>query len=537
MSTTTTATTTTPAPSATVTASAAGTKSRRSHRKSRNGCIECKRRHIRCDEGRPACTNCTIAERNCSFPVPPAAPAVHTPGTSTLEVPSSHHHSHSHRHHHGHSPARSSSSFGSRDAASDDFFPRPPPMTASAPIAGLHHHFHHQSYHALHPQQHQPQHQHHQPQQHQQHQQQHQQQPLPGLSSTQQQQSLPSFNESFANAGPAATVPPPPPPPPPPPSSSSRAGSGSAGSAAGGAPFPGGSVTSVFTPQHLVLLHHLEADMGSDILGQGQTSTVLDVAIRRVAECPYLIDELLAFSALHLAHRAPETAGSFAHQSTELQTRGLSYFAREVEYLGAADSHVAGPRFLYATLLSLHSLAETLVYLRADLDLFVDRFIECIHLHRGILHTLRFQFDLLLRSELSPIISIAQLQTSGGPLLGHECKPLAALVESSAAAAAGLAELPASEAACCRDVVNLLQWAFDLSAQLPSRDFPHAVSGFIVLVPHDFVAVLRARRPVALVILAYFGVLMHRTRRYWICGDNGALMIGTVARQLGPRTP
>ncbi|KAI0168060.1 putative Zn(II)2Cys6 transcription factor [Pestalotiopsis sp. NC0098] len=40
---------------------------RRQHKKSRNGCSECKRRHIRCDEQRPTCINCTKAERACSY--------------------------------------------------------------------------------------------------------------------------------------------------------------------------------------------------------------------------------------------------------------------------------------------------------------------------------------------------------------------------------------------------------------------------------------------------------------------------------------
>ncbi|KAM5355244.1 hypothetical protein ACJ41O_001890 [Fusarium nematophilum] len=40
---------------------------RRKHRKSRQGCLECKRRHIKCDETRPICSNCSITERECSY--------------------------------------------------------------------------------------------------------------------------------------------------------------------------------------------------------------------------------------------------------------------------------------------------------------------------------------------------------------------------------------------------------------------------------------------------------------------------------------
>ncbi|KAH7118519.1 hypothetical protein B0J13DRAFT_513515 [Dactylonectria estremocensis] len=42
-------------------------KPRRSHRKSRNGCRVCKARHMKCDETRPACINCSVAGRQCEY--------------------------------------------------------------------------------------------------------------------------------------------------------------------------------------------------------------------------------------------------------------------------------------------------------------------------------------------------------------------------------------------------------------------------------------------------------------------------------------
>ena len=269
--------------------------------------------------------------------------------------------------------------------------------------------------------------------------------------------------------------------------------------------------------------------MSDSILGIGATATVLDVAIRHAAECPYLIDQLLAFSALHLAHERPEQAAAWRHQATELQTRGLAYFAKETELAG--DAKYAGPRFLFATLLSLHVLTETLAYHRADFDLFLDRFIEVIDLHRGILYMVRPQFQHLMQSELEPILSLSQMTAPRDPSRGSECKPLGALIDHALASG----ELDQPSAAACHEAARLLQWAFDLSTLLPHPDCPHAVSGFSVVVPPEYVDVLREHRPEALVILAYYGVLLHRTRTYWICGRSGAYMISAIAQQLGPR--
>ncbi|KAJ5358842.1 uncharacterized protein N7496_011255 [Penicillium cataractarum] len=44
--------------------------SRRSHTKSRKGCLECKRRHVKCDEGTPKCTLCRKRRLECSYPPP-----------------------------------------------------------------------------------------------------------------------------------------------------------------------------------------------------------------------------------------------------------------------------------------------------------------------------------------------------------------------------------------------------------------------------------------------------------------------------------
>ncbi|CDM29123.1 Aflatoxin biosynthesis regulatory protein [Penicillium roqueforti FM164] len=40
---------------------------RRPHRKSRHGCMECKRRRVKCDETRPICTNCTKRHSECEY--------------------------------------------------------------------------------------------------------------------------------------------------------------------------------------------------------------------------------------------------------------------------------------------------------------------------------------------------------------------------------------------------------------------------------------------------------------------------------------
>ncbi|KAH8742420.1 hypothetical protein F5883DRAFT_442370, partial [Diaporthe sp. PMI_573] len=46
---------------------------RHPHRKSRLGCLQCKRRKIKCDETRPACLNCIRREVSCAYTPPTLA--------------------------------------------------------------------------------------------------------------------------------------------------------------------------------------------------------------------------------------------------------------------------------------------------------------------------------------------------------------------------------------------------------------------------------------------------------------------------------
>ncbi|OJJ97445.1 hypothetical protein ASPACDRAFT_53670 [Aspergillus aculeatus ATCC 16872] len=89
-----------------------GYRLRRTHEKSRNGCLRCKQQRKKCDENRPSCSRCTKRSYTCRYPFPLSdgylseepESAAHSP-VSDLHVISgpespgspSHHHRHRHR--------------------------------------------------------------------------------------------------------------------------------------------------------------------------------------------------------------------------------------------------------------------------------------------------------------------------------------------------------------------------------------------------------------------------------------------------------
>lgn len=133
-----------------------------------------------------------------------------------------------------------------------------------------------------------------------------------------------------------------------------------------------------------------------------------------------------------------------------------------------------------------------------------------------------------MQSELEPLLSITSnvsraAKTAPSPCA--ECLPLERIIDAGS--------LDPASAEACRGAIQRLQWAFDMHNSLPDPDGPHAVSCFAVTVEVEYVEVLLTLRPEALLILAYYGVLLHRCRRFWIFGDAGECLIRAVAGHLG----
>ncbi|WYZ42467.1 hypothetical protein EsH8_VI_000166 [Colletotrichum jinshuiense] len=60
---------------------------RRSHKKSRNGCQNCKRRKVKCDENKPECGNCLRFSMHCDFAPTPANLLAQSPTASSPPTP------------------------------------------------------------------------------------------------------------------------------------------------------------------------------------------------------------------------------------------------------------------------------------------------------------------------------------------------------------------------------------------------------------------------------------------------------------------
>ena len=412
---------------------------RRTHRKSRNGCLECKRRHIKCDEARPACSNCSISDRTCSFPPPRAVPTRSRTAQAEAETETQ---------------IEPRSQTQSRvqsptESVSKSNVVRLPPDEPFMPFS--------MSF---------------------------DEDPVPQI--------LPNFADTLA-------------------------------------PSPASShqdplYTHTFTAKHMILLHHVQTSDDMFTLGPDLKSPMVDLTLSWAVEAPYALDQLLAMSADHFALKNPENAASHRRTATELQTRGLIMFNQVVNNLSNEDpKKTCIPRFLFAALLSIHAMYETFAYYRASFHVFIDRFTESINLHRGVRATMSSTYEIIAESPLSRYFN--EIKEASERNQGTECDQLQKFIQSSDLGPAALAG--------CTQAVERLQWAFNIQASLPPIGKGRAGTAWPVVLTSEFVDALRKRQPEGLVILAYYGVLLHRCRDSWIFGDAGAFLIRLVSDYLG----
>ncbi|KAJ9151381.1 Sterol uptake control protein 2 [Pleurostoma richardsiae] len=370
---------------------------RRSHKKSRRGCLECKRRHIKCDESRPVCLNCSTAERVCSYPGDTSTPRLHTPHSATS------------------SPSLS-----------------PASNPALAELA----------------------------------------------------------NGTFARQD--ITI---------------------------GEPVDPPNVNFL----HLELWNHFITESYNFVpTNSPLVKQTKELMIKYAFECPYLMYQVLAIAARHLCIVKPDHSAFYRHQAIQLQTHALTLF-NSLDPDAAASNRA--PILLFSSTLSFHSLCDALSTRESDSDIFLDRFMAYVHLHRGVQKVVGGSWNQIIESDLGPII-LASSGISQATGIGHECDELRVRIGAS-----GLDE---ESLQACEKAIGFIQWALDGADNATERR-ARAILSWPPLLSERFVELLEERRPEAVATLAYYAVLLHHCRDLWLVGDSGNYVVRLVAERLGPQ--
>ncbi|SCV36184.1 uncharacterized protein FFB14_05955 [Fusarium fujikuroi] len=170
-----------------------------------------------------------------------------------------------------------------------------------------------------------------------------------------------------------------------------------------------------FSPEQLTFMAN-----GLRIISHAQTGVVLvnlssdtarfviiDIAVRNAFKYPYLVDQLLAISADHLAIVNLDQALDYQRLALEFQTRALTTLNREAQGMmqEIAEKDLI-PRTLHSFLLSLHVLYLTFTRDRDTYDLFTQKFVKAVHLSRGLRTLTGLNYSLAVNSPLGPFLAM-----------------------------------------------------------------------------------------------------------------------------------
>ncbi|KAI2787993.1 hypothetical protein POX_f08376 [Penicillium oxalicum] len=237
---------------------------------------------------------------------------------------------------------------------------------------------------------------------------------------------------------------------------------------------------------------------------------------------PYMANELLAFSALHLSTKHPERCEQYRNHATQLQTYALTIF-QEGGLVIHQESCV--PALVFSSFLGLHALCDALVHNNNSFAHFIDKFVHCFRLHQGVRAICNQAWSMLHQSVLKIFLVDGERQHHFDGRLGPGCAKLSRLIQA--------ANLGPTLTGIYTQAIEQLQVsanAFIPAALAGSRFFG---AGWPLLVCPEYNDLLLQRRPEALVILAHYAILLQCCKESWMIGDGGHFIIQSTRDFLG----
>ncbi|KAI1120432.1 hypothetical protein F5Y10DRAFT_126866 [Nemania abortiva] len=286
----------------------------------------------------------------------------------------------------------------------------------------------------------------------------------------------------------------------------------------------------VFDLSHLALLHHVETDLikapnSHFVADEEDARNLLRMIVTSALSAPYLMDAVLAFAALHLSVLASDFTMQhhYRHQAVQLQTRALALYNAACPEI--TDQNCTA-LFLYSAFIGLHALHDT-VTSRTDLLELLDRFIQFAGLYHGVATVTSRAWHILRDSGLSSIVNLIDAADQVEQPSESICDNLTGLLMTAAD------RLRPSSFQACSNAVQSLRWIFNRRTVLPDPIGRDIVLAWPVRISAEYLQLLRERQPEALVIMAYWAVLLHYERDFWVFGQGGRVLIEAVSNYLG----
>jgi Fungal specific transcription factor domain len=292
------------------------------------------------------------------------------------------------------------------------------------------------------------------------------------------------------------------------------------------------SPTPILTPisdpnlnlEHLELLHHFVTVTFTTFSTDPPAQDVWRHAVPRMGlSFPFVMHEILAISALHLGYLRPARRDHYYHRATELQNNAMSGF--HAIQMGINESNCAAV-LIFASLLALQVLADPTRTSGLGFHGYIDHFLHCLRLMQGTRLLVIERWWPVIRDleELQPWTNVEEVLSPYK--IPQEVLQLTNLTQNSS--------LSESARAAYDQAIDRLHWLYAAS-EIPNKMYSTVkwVLGWPVQLKDDYLELLSERRPEALILLAYYGTLLHFYCESWAVGDAGTCLVQAINEYLG----
>lgn len=277
---------------------------------------------------------------------------------------------------------------------------------------------------------------------------------------------------------------------------------------------------------HLELMYWWSTELHkSFLMSNTSPETYADTCIRHGLRFPFLMRQILATSALNMSLIKPEQRNFYHQHATQLQSEALAAFNSILESLN--ESNIL-PAFLASSLIGIHVFCDTFSFRDNNFNNTLDSLLSCIHLIRGVRSIIGGWWEYLISSELSPILIIAHENRQRMLDKHYPLDDLEKLIRNT--------DISTASREVYAEVIKELAPLFASQAELSEPDAAQSANmifAWLVTVPKEYVDLLSARRPEALIILSYYAVILHQRRGFWAIGDAGRFLVDAIGVHLG----
>lgn len=269
-----------------------------------------------------------------------------------------------------------------------------------------------------------------------------------------------------------------------------------AGSINGSLPQPQSHL--MFSLQHMSLLVNVTNNPAEFIMCDELSQVIISDIIKPALEIQYVMDALLALSALQHSLQNTSSSTNYRLLSIQLQGRALSLHNNS-----AMDSSTHGilPRFIFSMLLGYSLLHDTLSSSKKDISIFIKKFGDYLPLIQLGKTMARDHWTTLRMSEIRHIYFAVGLDPKCSDFISSEAEYDLRTVDSMLTHS----DMEQTRLDSCQKAVTSLKMACTLyQKHLQHKQLrTQAGATFLVYTPLAFMDALKESQPEALVILAH----------------------------------